>query len=105
MKTPTQQAAEIVDACLDARDVIKTSHRMKLVGKFAERISDYEQILDDHRRLTREIDVLLNGEDGAAKAPALVDIVAQLSDDRFELCRLLKSRRSGASGGHRTTRK
>ncbi|MBG7371569.1 hypothetical protein I5J30_16335, partial [Pseudomonas aeruginosa] len=28
---------------------------------------DYEEVLADHRRLVRELDVLLNGEEGAAK--------------------------------------
>lgn len=41
-------------------------------------VSDYEQVLDDHRRLTRELDVLLNGEEGAAQQASLCDLVAQL---------------------------
>ena len=32
---------------------------------------------EDVQRLARELDVLMNGEDGAAKAPALCDVVAQ----------------------------
>jgi hypothetical protein len=32
---------------------------------------------DDVRRLARELDVAMNGEEGAAKAPALCDVVAQ----------------------------
>lgn len=39
--------------------------------------ADYEEVLADNRRLTRELDVLLNG-DGAAKQAALCDIVAQV---------------------------
>jgi hypothetical protein len=38
---------------------------------------DYEAVLADHRRLVRELDVLLNGE-GAAQQASLCDIVAQL---------------------------
>lgn len=41
-------------------------------------VSDYEQVLDDHRRLTRELDVLLNSEEGAAQQASLADLVAQL---------------------------
>lgn len=36
-----------------------------------------EEVLADHDRLVRELDVLINGP-GAAQAPKLVDIVAQL---------------------------
>jgi hypothetical protein len=41
-------------------------------------LADYEEVLADHRRLVREIDVLLNGVAGAAKQASLCDIVAQL---------------------------
>lgn len=40
-------------------------------------IADYEEVLADHRRLVRELDVLLNGEAGAAKQASLRDIVSQ----------------------------
>lgn len=39
---------------------------------------DYEEVLADHRRLVRELDVLINGEEGAAKQASLADIVAQV---------------------------
>lgn len=39
---------------------------------------DYERALADHRRLVRELDVLLNGEEGAADQASLCDIVAQV---------------------------
>ena len=39
---------------------------------------DYEEVLEDHRRLVRELDVLINGEAGAAKQASLCDIVAQI---------------------------
>lgn len=35
----------------------------------------------DHQRLVRELDVLLNGESGAAKQASLCDIVAQVAKD------------------------
>lgn len=37
---------------------------------------DYEGCLADHRRLVRELDVMMNG-DGAAKQASLVDLVEQ----------------------------
>jgi hypothetical protein len=41
-------------------------------------IADYQEVLDDHKRLVRELDVLLNGEAGAAKQASLSDIVRQV---------------------------
>lgn len=38
---------------------------------------DYEQVLEDHRRLVREMDVIINGENAAQQA-SLCDMVAQL---------------------------
>lgn len=46
--------------------------------------SDYEEVLADHRRLVRELDVLLNGEEGAAKQASLCDIVAQVQRERIK---------------------
>lgn len=40
--------------------------------------ADHEAVLADHRRLVRELDVLLNGEDGAAQQASLCDLVAQV---------------------------
>lgn len=42
-------------------------------------VSDYEEVLASHRDLVRELDVLLNGEIGAAKQANLCDLVAQVS--------------------------
>jgi hypothetical protein len=41
---------------------------------------DYEEVLADHRRLVREIDVILNGEEGAAKQASLCDLVGQIEE-------------------------
>jgi hypothetical protein len=48
-------------------------------------VADYEEVLADHRRLVRELDVALNGEDGAAKQASLCDIVSQVKDERLKL--------------------
>jgi len=47
-------------------------------------IADYEEVLEDYRRLVRELDVALNG-DGAAKQASLCDIVGQVKDRRWKL--------------------
>jgi len=41
-------------------------------------VEDYEEVLKDHRRLVRKLDVLLNGE-GAAEQASLCDIVCQVA--------------------------
>lgn len=40
--------------------------------------ADIDAVLADHKRLVRELDVLLNGEAGAAEQASLCDIVAQV---------------------------
>ena len=45
----------------------------------------YEEVLADHRRLVRELDVLLNGQDGAAKQASLCDIVAQVKREGLKV--------------------
>jgi hypothetical protein len=47
---------------------------------------DYEEALTDHRRLVKELDVLLNGEDGAARQASLCDIVAQVRLEKAAFC-------------------
>lgn len=47
-------------------------------------LADYEEVLADHRRLVRELDVALNGE-GAAKQASLGDLVAQVSATKREI--------------------
>jgi hypothetical protein len=43
--------------------------------------------VDDVNRLVRELDVLLNGEDGAAKQASLCDIVSQVASQHYVLVR------------------
>jgi len=49
--------------------------------------AEYELVIADHRRLTRELDVALNGEAGAAKQASLCDVVGQVKDQRWKLVR------------------
>ena len=44
-------------------------------------IADYEATLADHRRLVRELDVALNGEENAAQQASLCDIVHQVKHE------------------------
>lgn len=43
-------------------------------ARVAER-AKYEEVLEDKRRLTRELDVALSGESGAAKQASLCDLI------------------------------
>jgi hypothetical protein len=45
----------------------------------------YEEVLASHRRLVRELDVLLNGEEGAAQQASLCDIVSQVRLQGFAI--------------------
>lgn len=46
------------------------------ISKAVLTISDYEEVLADKRRLVRELDIIMNGEN-AAKQASLVDIIGQ----------------------------
>lgn len=41
-------------------------------------IADYEAAFEDHRRLVRELDVIMNGDDAAPQA-SLCDLVGQIA--------------------------
>lgn len=49
------------------------------VRTLLQAIDDRDEVLEDHKRLVREIDVAINGEKSAAPQASLVDILAQLS--------------------------
>lgn len=53
-----------------------------LLEAAADEIEAHVEVHKDHKRLVRELDVLLNGVDGAAPQASLCDIVAQLADWR-----------------------
>lgn len=48
------------------------------VAKITQQRDELLEAKEDHGRLVRELDVLLNGVDGAAKQASLCDLVAQL---------------------------
>lgn len=54
-------------------------------------VADYEEVLADHRRLVRELDVLLNGA-GAARQASLCDIVHQVHHERIRSKQYIESK-------------
>jgi len=48
-------------------------------------VNDYKETFKDHQRLVREIDVIINGEDGAAPQASLCDIVGQIRQLTFDV--------------------
>lgn len=52
------------------------------IKRLNELVADHEEVHRDHRRLVRELDVLLNGEAGAAKQASLCDIVGQIAHEK-----------------------
>ena len=64
----------------------------KLVAKGVDRpqsdhltFQDYKDVLDGHKKLVREIDVILSGEENAATQASLIDLMPQIRDIMTEL--------------------
>jgi hypothetical protein len=51
--------------------------------RLEKRVADFEAADASRRALVRELDVLLNGEDGAARQASLCDIVAQVRNENL----------------------
>lgn len=47
----------------------------------AEEVYKVQEIFDDHKKLVRELDVIINGENAASPQASLCDIVAQLKKE------------------------
>jgi hypothetical protein len=62
-------------------------------------IADYEEVLADKRRLTRELDEALNGPQGAAKQASLCDLIPQARDMRAALKANSDALRKALTGG------
>jgi hypothetical protein len=58
--------------------------RAQMMRMAADEIHGLRSAMADVRRLTRELDVALNGERGAAKQASLCDIVSQMKSMRRE---------------------
>ncbi len=67
----------------DAEPLMTVAQHERIVAALSAQqsatVADYEDCLADQRRLVRELDALLNGEDGAAPQASLCDIVGQVS--------------------------
>ena len=78
------------DDCIDVVDETDPSEiehlTLALSDAMRER-DDYKEAYEDAKRLTRELDVLLNGEAGAAKQASLCDVVGQVASKRWMLVR------------------
>lgn len=59
-------------------DIIQTYGDARVAAETAQTRKDYEEWGEDVKRLTRELDVALNGEENAAKQASLCDVVAQV---------------------------
>ena len=51
-------------------------------GPIGKALADYKKVLADKCRLTRELDVAMHGEDGAAKQASLCDLIGPARDLR-----------------------
>ena len=96
MKTVLLECGHTVDApdCVDAGNVTACDKctppdsapgvNRKIVGVICQMLGsltpdDYEEVLSEHRRLVRYLDVLINGEEGAARQASLCDLVGQIA--------------------------
>jgi hypothetical protein len=70
-----------------AAETLRDMHMNRISALEAE-LADYKSVLDDKRRLTRELDVLLNGA-GAAKQASLCDIVSQVRSENIRSSQFL----------------
>lgn len=51
--------------------------QQKKINQLNQKFAELLEVQNDHHRLVRELDVLLNGVDGAAPQASLCDLVAQ----------------------------
>jgi len=51
------------------------------VADLQRQLNDWKEINEDKKRLVRELDIIINTEEGAAKQASLCDIVAQLAKE------------------------
>lgn len=60
------------------REVVDDRYQSMEIAKITQQRDELLEVMEDHDRLVRELDVLLNGVDGDAKQASLCDLVAQL---------------------------
>lgn len=57
-----------------------SSYYEKALGDLKNEIQAYNEVIEDKRNYTRDIDIIINGEKGSAKQASLCDIASQLPD-------------------------
>jgi hypothetical protein len=62
---------------------------LALANQMADLLGDYERAMADHRKLVRELDVVLNGEGGAARQASLCDLIEPARAMKSALERLI----------------
>lgn len=67
-------------------DEYRFKHVASAIVELQDGVKAHEEVHEDHNRLVRELDVLLNGN-GAAKQASLCDIVAQVKSEKWTLVR------------------
>ena len=60
---------------------IMSQYRYEIESEIQQRCEDLQEVIDDYRRLTKDLDMAING-DNAANNPSLCDIVAQVRSMR-----------------------
>lgn len=77
--TNTQQINPVTDH--RARQIRQAEACSEVMDKkIADLIDGYDEWSSDVRRLSKEIDVIMNGIEGSAQSPSLCDVVSQLKD-------------------------
>ena len=76
----------LIEECRKRADEIGTDWGdNKLFLAAADEIESLKEVLDDTRRLTRELDVAMSGEENAAKQASLCDLIPQAKRTRLEV--------------------
>ncbi len=57
-----------------------TSELSEQLVNARRQIGDFVQVLEDKKRIVRDIDVMISGEEGAAKQASLIDLIAPIQE-------------------------
>lgn len=91
MATPKQHSGAMCSNKDLRRIVLLAYEHRRLIRQLFEseaRVKDWKEVDDAHKRLVRELDVLLNGKDGAAQQASLCDIVSQVKHGGLSFARV-----------------
>jgi hypothetical protein len=62
----------------DSRLNYPNQKEFDLITGLLRTVKDYQEVIDSHNRLVKQLDVMINGIDGAAEQASLCDIIAQI---------------------------